>query len=180
MNAYVDVHTRQILFFVFQEIPCHSYKTTIYFPADIPRYLFYYLWIYFSEHFLIISCSPGGSMLIVIFYIMIPWNLKLTNYFLILFFLILYDSAFKNKTIFFKVDIDYVFVIDSKVTNLFKYIFWVTPLTAKLFNWNFHQLKVVFCWRDPQLQVTKCRSVIFKTCWLMSRFVNLKCLKAHM
>ena len=34
-------------------------------------------------------------------------------------------------------------------TLLFKNI---KPLTAKLLNWNFHSLQVVFRWRDPQLQ----------------------------
>ena len=28
----------------------------------------------------------------------------------------------------------------------------LNPLTGKLFNWNFHPLKVVSRWRDPQLQ----------------------------
>ena len=52
------------------------------------------------------------------------------------------------------------------------------PLTAKLFNWNFHPLEVVSRWRDPQLQVTenysdltKWRSTRFKSCWLMSPFI---------
>ena len=52
------------------------------------------------------------------------------------------------------------------------------PFIAKLFNWNFHPLKVVFCWRDPQLQVsenwsdlTKWRSTLFKSCWLMSHVI---------
>ena len=43
------------------------------------------------------------------------------------------------------------------------------PLTAKLFNLNFHPLEVVSRWRDPQLQVslnysdlTKWRSTVFK------------------
>ena len=52
------------------------------------------------------------------------------------------------------------------------------PLTAKLFNLNFHPLKVVSRWRDPQLQVnenysdlTKWRSSVFKYCWLMSHFI---------
>ena len=53
----------------------------------------------------------------------------------------------------------------------------VNPLTAKLFNLNFHPLEVVSHWRDPQLQVsenysdlTKWRSILFKFCWLMSHF----------
>ena len=29
------------------------------------------------------------------------------------------------------------------------------PLTAKLFNWNFHPLEVVSRWRDPQRQVSE-------------------------
>ena len=52
------------------------------------------------------------------------------------------------------------------------------PLTAKLFNLNFHPLKVVSRWRDPQLQVsenysdlTKWRLTLFKSCWLMSHFI---------
>ena len=56
--------------------------------------------------------------------------------------------------------------------------FSVNPLTAKLFNLNFHLLKVVSRWRDPQLQVsenysdlTKCRSTVFKYYWLMSYFI---------
>ena len=52
------------------------------------------------------------------------------------------------------------------------------PLTAKLFNLNFHLLEVVSRWRDPQLQVsenysdlTNWRSTLFKYCWLMSHFI---------
>ena len=54
----------------------------------------------------------------------------------------------------------------------------INPLTAKLFILNFHPLEVVSRWRDPQLQVsenysdlTKRRSTLFKSCWLMSRFI---------
>ena len=53
----------------------------------------------------------------------------------------------------------------------------LTMLTDKLLNLNFHPLEVVSRWRDPQLQVsenysdvTKWRSAILKSCWLMSRF----------
>ena len=49
------------------------------------------------------------------------------------------------------------------------YIF--NPLTAKLFNLNFHPFEVVSRWRDPQLQVcenysdlTKWRSSLFRYC----------------
>ena len=52
------------------------------------------------------------------------------------------------------------------------------PLTAKLFNLNFHPLEVVSRWRDPQFQVgdiysdlTQWRSNVFKYCWLMSHFI---------
>ena len=52
------------------------------------------------------------------------------------------------------------------------------PLTAKLFNLNFHPLEIVSRWRDPQLQVsenysdlTKWRSTVFKYCWLMWYFI---------
>ena len=55
----------------------------------------------------------------------------------------------------------------------------LNPLTAKLFNWNFHPLEVVSRWRDPQLQVsdnysdlTRWRSTFFKS-WLMSLFQML-------
>ena len=54
----------------------------------------------------------------------------------------------------------------------------VNPLTAKLFNLNFHSLEVVSRWRDPQLQVsenssdfTKWRSTVIKYCWFMSHFL---------
>ena len=54
----------------------------------------------------------------------------------------------------------------------------LNPLTAKLFNWNFHPLEVVSRWRDPQLQVsenysvsTKWSLIVFKYCWLMSHFI---------
>ena len=47
----------------------------------------------------------------------------------------------------------------------------LNPLTAKLFNLNFHPLEVVSRRRDPQLQVsenysdlTKWRSTVFKHC----------------
>ena len=59
-------------------------------------------------------------------------------------------------------------------------IFLFNPLTAKLFNLNFHSLEVVCRWRDPQLQVsenysdlTKWRSTVFKYCWLMSHFIKV-------
>ena len=52
------------------------------------------------------------------------------------------------------------------------------PLTAKLFNLNFHPLEVVSRWRDPQLQVsenysdlTEWRSNVCKYCWFMSHFI---------
>ena len=54
----------------------------------------------------------------------------------------------------------------------------VNPLSAKLFNLNFHPLEVVSRWRDPQLQVsenysdlTKWRLTVFKYCWFMSHFI---------
>ena len=52
----------------------------------------------------------------------------------------------------------------------------INPLTAKLFNWNFHPLEVVSHWRDPQLQVsenfTKCRLTIFlSSCWFLSLYI---------
>ena len=57
-------------------------------------------------------------------------------------------------------------------------VFPLHPLTAKSFNLNFHPLEVVSRWRDPQLQVskhysdlTKSRSTLFKSCWLMSHFI---------
>ena len=55
---------------------------------------------------------------------------------------------------------------------------------AKLFNLNFQLHKVVSGWRDPQLHLseiysdlTKWRSTILKSCWLVSRFIST-CLKA--
>ena len=63
---------------------------------------------------------------------------------------------------------------------LVTYLFWfIAPLAAKLFNWNFHSLDVVSHWLDPQLQVgenysdfTKWRSTILTYHWLMlSRFI---------
>ena len=60
----------------------------------------------------------------------------------------------------------------SKTTACFN------PLTAKLFNLNFHPLEAVSRSRDPQLQVgenysdlTKWRSSLFKSCRLMSHFI---------
>ena len=51
------------------------------------------------------------------------------------------------------------------------------PLAA-----NFHPMEVVFCWRDPQLQVsenysdlTKWRSTNFKFGWLLSLFIISMC-----
>ena len=55
---------------------------------------------------------------------------------------------------------------------------YLNPLTAKLFNLNFHPLEFVSRWRDPQLQVsenysdlTKWRSTVFKSCLFMSHFI---------
>ena len=52
---------------------------------------------------------------------------------------------------------------------------YVNASTAKLFNLNFY---LVSRWRDPQLQVSgnylglpKWGSTIFKSCWLVSRFI---------
>ena len=54
----------------------------------------------------------------------------------------------------------------------------LNPLTAKLFNLNFHPLEVVSRWRDSQLQVSenysdlsKWSSTVLKYCWLMSHFI---------
>ena len=41
--------------------------------------------------------------------------------------------------------------VKYKMTDRLFYPF--NPLTAKLFNLNFHPLGVVFRWRDPQFQV---------------------------
>ena len=58
------------------------------------------------------------------------------------------------------------------------HVITINPLTAKLFNLNFHPLEDVSRWRDPQLRVsenysdlTKWRSTLFKSCWLMSHFI---------
>ena len=67
--------------------------------------------------------------------------------------------------------------------GLHKNIQRFNPLTAKLFNLNFHPLDVVSRCRDSQLQVsenysdlTKWRSTLFKSCWLMS-YLSLTYLK---
>ena len=51
----------------------------------------------------------------------------------------------------------------------------INPPIAKLFNWNFHPLEDVSCWRDPQLQLSenysdfifylKLRLTVFKSNW---------------
>ena len=66
-----------------------------------------------------------------------------------------------------------------EINSFFRDAKWCfNPLTAKLFNLNFHPLEVVSRWRDPQLQVsenysdlTKWRSTLFKSGWLMSHFI---------
>ena len=57
-------------------------------------------------------------------------------------------------------------------------VIYFNPLTAKLFNLNFHSLEVVSRLRDPQLQVsenysdlTKWRSTLFKSGWLMTHVI---------
>ena len=77
-------------------------------------------------------------------------------------------------------------IINVELGNFIKDIYYrdsdlylnINPLTAKLFNQNFHSLEVVSRWRDPQLQVsenysdlTKWRSTVFKYCWLISHFI---------
>ena len=64
-------------------------------------------------------------------------------------------------------------------TETYRGSFTLNPLTAKLINMNFHPHEVVSRWRDPQLQVsenysdlTKRRSTVFKSCWLMSHFIG--------
>ena len=50
-------------------------------------------------------------------------------------------------------------VLISKLIIVIRYRHWwiphVSPLTAKLFNLNFHPLEIVSRWRDPQLQVSE-------------------------
>ena len=67
-------------------------------------------------------------------------------------------------------------ILSKNTTEYLHFSF--NPLTAKLFNLNFHPLEVVSHWRDPQIQVsenysdlTKWRSTLFKYCWLMSHFI---------
>ena len=43
----------------------------------------------------------------------------------------------------------------------------INPLTAKLFNLNFHPLEVVARWRDPQLQVSENYSDLTKWRWTL-------------
>ena len=68
-------------------------------------------------------------------------------------------------------------ILVSKIEHL-DIVWTVNPLTAKLFNLNFHPPEVVSRWRDPQLQVsenysdlTKWRLTVFEYCWLMSHFI---------
>ena len=50
----------------------------------------------------------------------------------------------------------FVMVTKSLVVGIFSWAnLAINPLTAKLFNLNFHPLEVVSRWRDPQLQVSK-------------------------
>ena len=65
-----------------------------------------------------------------------------------------------------------IFAVRSTLNSrMVDHIERVNPLTAKLFNWNFHPLENVSRLRDPQLQVgenysdlTKWRSTNFKSC----------------
>ena len=52
--------------------------------------------------------------------------------------------------------------INANENALTKYVV-INPLTAKLFNWNFHPLEVVSRWRDPQLQVGEIYSYLAKS-----------------
>ena len=93
-------------------------------------------------------------------------------------------SQNKNKT-FISLSWNFIFVHKAGSKNSRLSIdLEVNPLTAKLFNLNFHPLEVVSRWRDPQLQVSenywnlaKLRSTVFKYCWLMSHFIFVTCLK---
>ena len=47
-------------------------------------------------------------------------------------------------------------------SNIKSLHFALNPLTAKLFNLNFHPLEVASRWRDPQLQVSENNSDLTK------------------
>ena len=71
----------------------------------------------------------------------------------------------------------FVFLLDIE-TSAGQFRLFFNPLTAKLFNLNFHPLEVVSRWRDPRLQVsenysdlTKWGWTLFKYRWLMSHFI---------
>ena len=55
----------------------------------------------------------------------------------------------------------------------------VNPLTAKLFNLNFHPLEVVSRWRDPQFQVRldKMEVNCFQILLIDVTFLSYTCLK---
>ena len=46
-----------------------------------------------------------------------------------------------------------VYFANHHITVFF--VIYINPLSAKLFNLNFHPLEVVSRWRDPQLQVSQ-------------------------
>ena len=80
----------------------------------------------------------------------------------------LIDIGLYTKMVF----LDIIFVKNKKnnkdytyPTNLFLSTF--NPLTAKLFNLNFHPLEVSENYSD----LTKWRSTVFKYCWFMSHFI---------
>ena len=90
---------------------------------------------------------------------------------------ILKSTYFNDKTLWFNIS-------QSGVAFIFSLLLMrcrrprVNPLTAKLFNLNFYPHEVVSRRRDPQLQVsenysdlTKWKSTLFKSCWLMSHFI---------
>ena len=68
--------------------------------------------------------------------------------------------------------------VSKKCTNPPSFVHF-NPLTARLFNLNFHPLEVVSRWRDPQLQASEnysdltkwSLSIFIKICWLMSRYI---------
>ena len=50
----------------------------------------------------------------------------------------------------------YMYKVNDDGDQLISYLLKsCNPLTAKLFNLNFHPLEVVSRWRDPQLQVSE-------------------------
>ena len=89
-----------------------------------------------------------------------------------------YETSCYNRVYAYKYMYMYLYLNNQCILSVL-----FNPLTAKLFNMNFHPLEIVSRWRDPQLQVgenysdlTKWRSTVFKIAdWC--HILSLTCLK---